>query len=131
MAINRSYDDPTFVDPGYMKGNRQIPTYSESTNDTGGTFGTVEGPIGNSGIQGGRFTNPNILPPVRNYTIQGGKFVDPGILPPVRQYTIQGGRFVPAAESLLPPVRQAQIQIDYEHAYHFGNRVSSMGRREE
>jgi hypothetical protein len=56
--------------------------------------------------------------------ISGGRFVPAaeGLLPPIRNTKIQGGRFVPAANELLPPVRTYQVGIDYENAYHFGNR---------
>jgi hypothetical protein len=58
-------------------------------------------------------------------SLSGGRFVEPAannILPPVRNYQIQGGRFVPTADSLLPPIRTAQLQVDWENAYHFGRR---------
>lgn len=56
-----------------------------------------------TGIAGGRFVNPNVLPPVRTTRIQGGKFVNPNVLPPVRSYKIQ--------------------DVDWENAYHFGRRA--------
>jgi hypothetical protein len=62
--------------------------------------------------------------------ISGGRFTPAAnlVLPPVRNFQIQGGRFVPAAETILPPVRNVEIQapnrkiaIDYDEAYHFGS----------
>jgi len=46
MPINRNWNDPSLVDPDYMKGNGQIPGYRDSSNDTGGTNGYFERPIG-------------------------------------------------------------------------------------
>lgn len=59
--------------------------------------------------------------------ISGGKFINPGLLPPVRTVRLQGGRFVPASEGLLPPVREYEIGMDWENAYHFGQIGAATG----
>ena len=65
------------------------------------------------GISAGRFVNPGY----------------PGYLYRNRTARLQGGKFV--NPRVLPPVRTAQIQIDYDNAYHFGAKVGSPNRRRD
>ena len=86
-------------DPDYRKGMEEVPIYTNSSDDYGGTLFTTEGPIGSPikpridrGGSGARRKMPRVAADqgYYNYPVPtGGTFVNPRVLPPLREARLQ------------------------------------------